>query len=143
MADYSTITCSPNRPARYTDLDDASGALMSWANSGSAERTMDREFPGYGTVVHYLGFGSTVYTGKVRVTSATYSGCQSEVSKWLSLKGAICDVTIAGITRDDETHNHMKLDAVSHGPFIQGSGETSNMIDVVFKKITQLGGNPI
>lgn len=143
MADYSTITCSPNRPARYTSLDDAGGALITWANSGSAERTVDREFPGYGTVVHYLGLGSTVYSGRVRVSSSTFAGCETEVGKWLSLKGGICDLTITGVTRTDASLSNMKLDAVSHGPYIQGSGETSNTLDVVFKQITQLGGNPI
>lgn len=138
-----TITCAPNRPARYTSLDDGTGILISWANSGSAERTVDREFPGYGTVVHYLGFGSILYSATIRLTAASFDLCVAEVQKWLNLKGCICDVTIDGNNRADETHANMKLDSVSQGRYYTSTGECSNTISVVFKKITQLGGSPV
>jgi len=143
MADYSTITCAPNRPARYLDFDDAGGALMHWTDSGSTERTVDREFAGYGTVVHYLGVGSKVYSGSVRVSAATVPLCQDEVQKWQNLRGSICDVTVNGVLRDDETLTSMKLQGAEPGRYVNGSGEVSNVLSVAFMQLTQLGGNPV
>lgn len=144
MATYDAITLAITAPPDLVS-NVTGGILMAFTPPRGKVRTMDRELPGIGDMVHFLGPAAKIYKAAIRLESTTFDGLEAKDEAWSGADGCICTVTItprsgtSDSNRSSQTLTNMLAALSDVSPPVSSGDLFSRVLVFEFKKLTPIG----
>lgn len=144
MASYDGISIAITAPPEMVS-NVTGGILLAFTPPRGKVRTMDRDLPGVGSMIHFLGPAPRQYSAAVRLQSTTFTGLETKDSQWANIDGCLCTVTVT--PRDESDTNARSAQSLTNmlaairevSPPISSGDMFSRMITIDFKQVAPQG----
>jgi hypothetical protein len=135
-----TVTYPPELVSTVTG-----GILLAFTPPRGKLRTMDRDLPGVGSMIHFLGPAPRLYSASIRLESTTFEGLETKDEAWGNIENCLCTVTVT--PRTDGGSNARKSQLLTNMlatirevyPPISSGDQFSRTITMDFKQVTPVG----
>ena len=144
MATYDSMTIAITSPPELVSTI-TGGIVLAFTPPRGKVRVMDRDLPGVGSMVHFLGPSPRNYSASIRLQSETFVGLETKDLAWSNIDGCICTVTITprtdggASTRSSQSLTNMLAAIREVAPPVSSGDQYSRMLVVDFKQITPVG----